>query len=70
LLIESKTIEIKFQLNKKNNYEEIKINLAFEPVASFSRKKLGATLNSTKNVKKPSINSYNNRVLAHFQNPL
>lgn len=26
------------------------INLSFEPVASFSRKKLGATLNSTKNV--------------------
>ncbi len=62
LLIESKTIEVKFILNKKNRHESIKVNLAFEPVASFNRKKLGA------NVSAKIINKNTNNQLAYFNN--
>jgi len=55
LVLETKTIDIKFQLNSKNQNEEIKIHFSFEPVSSFSRKKLGATLTSNKtHIKSPS----------------
>jgi hypothetical protein len=59
-MIESKTIEVKFILNKKNRHESIKVNIAFEPVTSFNRKKLGAKVNA-----KPINNNTNNR-LAYF----
>ena len=62
LLIESKTIEVKFVLNKKNRNEAVKVNLAFEPVASFNRKKLGA------NVSAKTINKNTNNRLAYFNN--
>ena len=65
LLIDSKTVDIKFQFNKKNKYEEIKVNLAFEPVASFNRKKLGATLTSAKKTSKNI-----NLKLAHFNDSI
>jgi hypothetical protein len=48
LVLESKTIDLKFQLNSRNDNEEIKIHFTFEPVSSFIRKKLGTTLKSNK----------------------
>jgi hypothetical protein len=49
-------------LNKKNRHESIKVNIAFEPVTSFSRKKLGAKI-----IAKPINKNTNNR-LAYFNN--